>query len=113
MGAFIETLPPAVWMALLMAGAPFLVRAGRLAWGARRFLLPPGDGVPELLGLMRAFRAFVVGASLVALGVGVALESVLVVAITLGIGLEELYESTMALSVLRRFERTEVRALSS
>lgn len=106
MRAFIESLPAAVWILLLAMAAPFLVRAGRLAWAARRFLLPPGDGVPELMGLMRAFRAFIVALTLIGLAAGIATESALLVWITLGIGLEELYESTMALSVLRTFERS-------
>jgi len=55
---------------------------------------------PRSRRLVRALRAFLTGVCLLGLGCGLAIGSTGLTVVCLAIGLEELYETTMALSVL-------------
>jgi len=95
-------LPTPLVATLFLLAALLLVRAGHLAYPARRILNPPGDGVPEMVALMRGFRMFVLSALVAGVAAGSVLGSATVFWVVTAICAEELYESSMALEVMRR-----------
>lgn len=84
-----------------------------LAVAARRFRAePPGETRPlrRLRHLVRGLRAALVGGAALAVAVGVLTDAGTLVGLALVIGLEELYETTMVLAVLRHGLRVETEA---
>lgn len=95
-----------IWVALCVAiGALALLAAARHAVVAHRG--PPDTPVerPRTRRRVRALRALLTGLCLLGLAYGLSTDSVGWVVASLAIGLEELYETTMALSVLGWCER--------
>lgn len=101
-----DTFGHPAWIALCFTtGALGLLFAARHAAAALRG--PPDTPVerPRARRLMRALRALLTGLCLIGIGYGLDVGSVGWTVTCLAIGLQELYETTMALSVLGWCER--------
>ena len=77
--------------------------------GARGVGLPRGGpgGIRQIIALTRSLRLVLSGLCLAGFAFGLAWDHSALTAMSAVIGLEELYECTMALFFLRRIERTE------
>jgi hypothetical protein len=107
METLLSTMPGGVVAALFVLAGAFALRAAQLAYAGRAIFNPPGNAVPELVLLMRAFRVLVVGVLVAGVAAGAAFESVTLFWVVTAICAEEFYESSMALGVLRKGFATE------
>ncbi len=98
-----------VLCAFLLFGAGFLVKGLRVAWQARQVHVGKAKQVRQLICVGRGFRCFVVGLGLIGFAAGVHFEKQVLIVLAVAIGLEELYEATLLVGLLRYAERLEAR----
>jgi len=100
----LATVPAVVWHIVVLVGVLLAMRSFWTAWRAHEVPEGPSQEFGRLIWLGRGLRLLLSGLALVGLGFGVMYEVRWLVLASIAFGLEELYEVSMALGVVRYAE---------
>ena len=101
------TMPGWVYTTTIIIGAVLVVHGMWTAFSGRLEQVGYTVEIRRLIWLARGLRTFLFGLGMVGFGLGAIYGATWLVAASIAIALEELYESSMALAFLERIEENE------